>query len=168
MHCYSAFVDFSHIKNLFSEPRFNQFLNESKKPTAVSQHSCIICKNRMGLHFMGKDIHVESCYRCQKIWFDPSEIRKFQEEYDRQINNQVIYKTNHKPDVAPNTEYLLEKNPYLWMRPITPLKLYMFETSSNYAGNRLSENKIFKKYPIFTFFLIIGIYIAYVYWKRHR
>ena len=166
MRCFSALVDFLHIKKLFSPPKYLLFLRETQLKKIISKHDCLLCKKRLGIYFVSQNIQVESCYDCQKLWFDPSEIQKFQHEYEVKIVQQSLYTAQIPPTDTPHSAGLMNSG-WAHVDPTLATKIYLFEKTTNFVGNKITDTNFFKKYPLLTFCLIMAAIVGYFYFTRH-
>lgn len=123
----------------------------------------------MALHFIRKNIQVESCYPCRKVWFDSDEISKFQ-NYTNLRNEGKFLTFEDSKTLIPLTEYLLhetlDSNYLIRPRFRTVGKMAAAEFGTNYVSNKITETSLFKKYPVLTFCLVMAVIIGYFYLTR--
>ncbi|WP_409477321.1 hypothetical protein [Pseudobdellovibrio sp. HCB154] len=140
-------------------------MNESKQMLSKSSHNCLLCKKQLALHFIGTDIQVESCFPCQKVWFDSEELKKFQLYTESRKDVKKIQLQEEASDV-PITQLIFDqtydRSVHLARHSLGLFaEMGMIEIGSNYAGNKITDTNFFKKYPILTFFLIVAVIILY-------
>ncbi len=144
---------------------FQKLVTESKNLTSKSSRNCMLCKKQLALHFIGKDIQVESCYPCQKVWFESEDLQKFQ-RYTQLRNEGKTIRFQDGSNDLPLTTLLFDStydHSTFLTRP-TPgflMEVAQVELATNYVGNKISDSKFFKKYPVLTFFLVVAVIMLY-------
>lgn len=165
MRCYSAYLDMRFLQSYFRPTDFQKLVNESKQLTAKSNQNCVLCKRQLALHFIGKNIQIESCYPCQKVWFESEDLQKFQRYTHLRNEGKTIHFQDGSNDVPLTT--LLFDSTYnhssFLTRPSSGLLInaLQIELATNYVGNKITDTNFFKKYPVLTFFLVVAVVVIY-------
>lgn len=162
--CKSCFVEYSFFQKYIAGHAFENFLKNSRENKNLSKHNCPACKRRMGLQFFGP-MQIENCHPCQRLWLEQDELEK--------IKN---YQKNKKDFNTPFSDAILGMDPnheslassFLILDPFTAYKFQAAEYVANKTVNKVTDSTLFKKYPVFTFCLIVALFIAYSYWTKPR
>lgn len=166
--CYSAYLDMGFIKPYFRDIDFKNLLKESKAAASKSSHNCLNCKKQLALHFIAKEIQVESCFGCQKVWFDPNEIVNFQNyTLKRNQGKSITFESNDT--LIPFTKYVFHKtldNNFLYPGRQDLIDMATTEYVVNSIGNKVTDSNFFKKYPLLTFILIVGAVVGFLILSR--
>jgi len=116
----------------------------------------------MSLQLIGKDILVEACSPCQKVWFETEEINKFQTY--TQLRNQgktLTFESNNT--LIPFSQHLfnnsLDSNLMVLPQLRVIRRVAFYEATTNYVGNKITDTAFFKKHPVLTFFLVVVIVV---------
>ncbi|MCM2352866.1 MAG: hypothetical protein NDI63_04555 [Pseudobdellovibrio sp.] len=125
----------------------------------------MFCKRQLALHFVGKEAQVESCYPCQKVWFDAEDLQKFQ-HYTQLRNEGKTIRFEDGFNEAPLTTLLFDStynHSSILTRPSSGLLMNALQTElvTNYVGNKITDTQFFKKYPVLTFFLVVAVVVLY-------
>lgn len=165
LKCQSAYLDMRFLKTYFRENDFQKLIDESKKLNSKSSHNCLLCKKQLALHFIGKDIQVESCYPCQKIWFDPEEIKKFQTYTQKRNDGKTLYFESYTSNM-PMTDMVVDQtndHSTFLTRPSRLMvgRMGVGEIMTNLALNKITDTHFFKKYPLITFILVVIFLVIY-------
>ena len=153
------------VQPYFRPTDFQKLLNESKQMVSKSSNNCLLCKKQLALHFIGTSIQVESCFTCQKIWFDSEDFKKFKLYSDSHKKGKKIQLQDEPSDV-PITQLLFDHT-YDQSVFLARHTLGFFgqmgeaEIASNYVGNKITDTIFFKKYPVLTFFLIVTVIVLF-------
>lgn len=153
------------LQGYFRPIDFQKLVTESKQLLSKSSHKCVLCNNQLALHFIGKNIQVESCYSCQKVWFEREEIKKIQKYTLLRNEGKTIYLDNGTSDI-PFTNFIFDETLNHSTFLTTPsagtlVKIAQVELVTNYVGNKIADSKFFKKYPILTFCIVITVLVWY-------
>lgn len=169
LKCHTAYLDLFFLRTYFREIDFHKLVTESKLAHSKSSQNCLLCKKQMALHFIGQNIQVESCYPCQKVWFDTEEIKKFQ-KYTQLRNDGIIITAEKEHSLIPFTQYLFHStldNNYFYPGRQTLIETGIGEAVVNYTGNKITDSSFFKKYPVFTFALAVAVICGIAYCRNH-
>lgn len=164
--CYSAFVDLAFLKAYLREYDFEKLERDLINSKSKSSHNCVQCKKQMSLHLIGKNIMVEACSPCRKIWFEAEEIQKFQHYTQlRQNGKTLTFESNDS--LVPFSQYLFHRDDYSNLFPRARMRAIVsvarYEAASNLIGNKIADTKFFKKYPILTFCIVVAVIVGYYY-----
>lgn len=152
------------LQPYFRPTDFQKLVQESQHVISKSSQNCVLCKKQLALHFIGKSIQVESCYPCQKVWFEHEEIKSFQKYTQLRNDGKTIYFDNGTCGL-PLTSYVF--NATLGNSPLASpsagmlIQMAQVEIVTNYVGNKIADSKFFKKYPILTFCIVVAVLIWY-------
>ena len=169
VRCTSAFVDLAFLKAYLREYDFEKLERDLINSKSKSSHNCVQCKKQMSLHLIGKDIMVEACSPCRKIWFEAGEIQKFQ-TYTQLRNDGKNLTFEPDDSLVPFSRYLFHRDddsnffPQARLGAIASVARY--EAASNLIGNKIADTKFFKKYPILTFCIVVAVIVGFYYVKR--
>lgn len=117
----------------------------------------------MGIQFFGP-MQIENCHPCQRLWLEQGELEKIaQRQKDKDEGNTTFSDVILGMD--PNHESWASH--FLVVDIQTAYQIQFAEYMTNKATNGLVETNLFKKYPVFTFCLIVAVFIGIRYCSRH-
>ncbi len=161
--CRACFIQFSFFQKYLERRKFEIFWHETQKPKNLSQHNCPQCKSRTGLYILNHKNQIEYCTPCQRIWIEKNILEELTKEKSYAESDIII--TDQILGLNPNSD-----SPgiiFALFDPHTAMGLQAAEYATNKVTNRIVETSLFKKYPVFTFALVVTVVCAMAYCHIH-